>query len=134
MNQFLFEKKTLIFFFVILALYHLLGLIYSLYYIFWWYDVLAHFGGGVLTAMIFWRFFKNKISGLSAIFQFLFLVSFVALIGVFWEFFEKFLDSFFKFNYQGDVNDTLLDLAMDILGGFFVGIFGFSQGFKNFRS
>jgi len=134
MNQFLLEKKTLIFFFVILALYHLLGLIYSLYYIFWWYDILAHFGGGILAAIIFWRFFKNRISGISTIFQFLFLVSFVSLIGVLWEFFEKFLDFFFKFNYQGDVNDTLLDLAMDILGGFFVGIFGFGWNSKIFRS
>ncbi|MFB6182236.1 MAG: hypothetical protein ABEJ24_05070 [Candidatus Magasanikbacteria bacterium] len=86
---------------------------------FW--SVISHFLGGAATAWSFWllacnfhSYFNLKIES-SLIFS-LFLVSITALVGVLWEFWEWSVDFYFSLGFLGDVNDTLFDLFMDLVG------------------
>lgn len=84
-----------------------------------------HFLGGVMVAAIFIILAKEKFllielptgyfPGLLAI------ASFVALIGVFWEFYEYLLD-YFLYIYQMQLSDTLSDLFFDLFGGILSGL------------
>jgi hypothetical protein len=50
----------------------------------------------------------------------LFVVTcFVAFVAVLWEFYELIVLVFFDLKYILGIEDTLLDLAMGLLGGFF---------------
>lgn len=86
-------------------------------------DMLMHFGGGVLVASLFFVFLEirplpikvpeNKLTFL------LFAVSFAALIGVFWEFYEYLTGLLLNLTFpEMDLADTLSDLFFDIAGGF----------------
>jgi uncharacterized membrane protein YagU involved in acid resistance len=87
---------------------------------FWWVDMLLHFLGGVMVASIFFILAEKKfplielpvgyLAGVLAV------VSFVVLIGVFWEFYEYLLD-YFLYVHQMELPDTLSDLFFDFLGG-----------------
>src|SRR3989344_6403685 len=85
------------------------GLIYRLNYIFWWYDVVAHFLGGAWTALAAFVFLHNSKNAKTL----LFVLGIVALVGIAWEFAEFFVDRYiFKsgFTYlSGVYEDTLSD-------------------------
>lgn len=78
--------------------------------LFWWFDNLMHFLGGVMVASLFFSFFKNRHA------NWVMIISFVALIGLFWEFYEYWNDRFWLAN-QMKLDDTLSDLFFDLLGG-----------------
>jgi len=84
-----------------------------------WIDQVSHFSGGFWAAIffvaLFFRFSELQKFSLFLENKFLALVlilSFVALIGISWEFFE------FVFNVIGDLPDTMNDLFLDLVSGF----------------
>lgn len=91
----------------------------------WWVDIVLHFLGGFwvfVLARYILEHYGNEITGNHKnIVTFFAFISFVAFVGVCWEFFEFVLDRYitFKgFTYLPLVfEDTLLDLLTDILGG-----------------
>ncbi len=101
--------------YVILTL-HLSALYFYWYWMFWWYDILLHFLGGLWlagTALWFLQYIRQK--QMSQIKQYLFPVGIVIIIGLGWEIFEFSLDTFIIFQ-TNDIIDTMSDLGMDIAG------------------
>lgn len=104
-----------------------IGAFYSLHFIFWWYDAVAHFFGGAWVMSLAF-FLKNKLKieaqNLNGVVLFVAMIGAVALVGVLWEFFELILDRYIMhtgFTYFPRVfEDTLSDLLMDLLGGAFM--------------
>lgn len=88
------------------------------------WDQLMHFFGGVWMATIFLYFFKNR-PRLFDIYQnrwltAFFALSFVALAGIVWEFFEYAVGFILLDNWVGTADwglDTLRDLFLDLSGG-----------------
>ena len=102
--------------YIILSL-HLLALYFYWYWVFWWYDILLHFLGGLWlggTALWFLRYVKNeKHSTVATIYFFPLLITII--VGLSWELFEFSLDTFIIFQ-TNDIIDTMSDLGMDIVG------------------
>jgi len=117
----MFSLKAIIVFLVIILILHGVALINNLYWLLPWFDIPMHLLGGFWVAMFFGylnrKFFKLPNFWSAA----LLTISFVALFGVLWEFFEFFLNhlSFLqKFgDFQGDLADTMGDLFFGLLGG-----------------
>ena len=89
-----------------------------------------HFLGGVLMAILFLHFLEThgEFSSLRGkwLAVLVLTVSFAALAGVLWEFYEFGLDLvFLKTNVfheaQPSLEDTMADLFLDLLGGLFLG-------------
>ena len=121
-------KKAWIVIALVLA-FHTLGLVFSLYDVFEWYDIPMHIGGGVamgalalaichegiedvkfkgaLERHLKWWFIPGMVLG------------FVALIGVLWELHEWALDLILPTDVlrQPNLPDTMLDFINDLLGG-----------------
>jgi len=109
--------------------FHILATVNYWYQTYAWLDMSMHFLGGfwvALTATALISNFQFPISNeiLKQKFLSLFIVilSFVALVGVLWEFFEFGYDVFiFSKGYSGalqqGVGDTMSDLFFDLLGG-----------------
>lgn len=126
-------KKFLVISFLLIALIHIPALIYDWYYKIWWLDTPMHiFGGwwvGTLFLFLIQNFekFKNlfrdiyKISLENIIIVTCYL-GFVILIGVFWEYFEFFMDVIILKKYSYNLApgyilfDTLKDLGNDLVG------------------
>lgn len=108
----------------VFAFHLLLIAIFNIYLVWPWFDIPMHFIGGVaiaLTALMSIKHLqKTKHLGHAhPAFKFLIVVSLVSLAAVLWEFAEFALDSFTVTNWQGDINDTLFDLLMGLVGGAF---------------
>lgn len=90
---------------------------------FWWYDMVLHFLGGVMVAMILLYYAEKWPSFIQLpgnwFVRFIFVVSFVALIGVLWEFYEYALDYVFR-SFDLQLSDTLSDLFFDLFGASFI--------------
>ncbi len=114
--------KIIVSFLVFLLFIHIFASIAHLYWLIDWVDMPMHFLGGFWVAMVFFylnqKFFKIQNFWTTVIMT----LSFVALIGVFWEFFE-FLYDFFIFSkeyfgvFQRGISDTMSDLFFDLIGG-----------------
>ncbi|MDO8429872.1 MAG: hypothetical protein Q7S73_00715 [bacterium] len=101
-----------------------------------WFDNVMHFLGGAVTAQIFLSFLENRrkfidFSLSNNLVNILVAISFVALIGVLWEFYEYlngyiFLQLLANAPIAMELSDTLLDLFSDLLGGAAVAIMYFS--------
>ncbi|MCX6702618.1 MAG: hypothetical protein NTW60_02015 [Candidatus Wolfebacteria bacterium] len=115
---------------------HIIAMANYLYWTIWWFDIPMHFMGGILLAMIFFRFVKPEliITHSSFLITILLAVSFAAFLGILWEFFEFIWASYFTnggleslsvFQSRGiDIyRDTLKDLFFDLLGGFGFAVF-----------
>lgn len=107
----------------VLALTHLAAEQFSLYWTYWWFDVLTHFLGGAwlgLASLWLWYFsghFGTRMPTRRAVL----IALFAGLsIGLLWEVYEysvwQFLGTGLPNNY---VADTLGDLAMDVVGALF---------------
>lgn len=122
-------KKILIAFLVALFIFQTASIVFSLYWRFPWIDNFAHFWGGATAGMgmIWWTFYSAKMSPttkeLPRVYTFVAVLGFVALAGVFWEFYELIADRLItKNNYisilqSGGLVDTMKDLFVDLLGG-----------------
>lgn len=122
-------RKILIAFLVALFVFQVSSIIFSLNWRFPWIDNLAHFWGGAVAGMvmIWWTFCSVKTSpktkDLPKFYSFVAMLGFVALVGIFWEFYELAIDRLItKNNYisilqAGGLIDTMKDLFVDLLGG-----------------
>ena len=112
-------------FFICIFTYRWIGLKYELFFMFWWYDVVAHFLGGiwvVALALSLKKIFYFEIQGAYGGWALLvFVLGMVILAGVFWEWWEFVSDRYIfytNFTYLPNVfEDTLKDLLVDLLGG-----------------
>ena len=126
----IFSLKIIVYFLIAFLFLHIFATIYHLYWLFPWFDIPMHFLGGFLLAIIFfyfWRFahisIGTGVSSVPNVFVALVLtLGFVALIGVFWEFYE-FLRDFYLLTggkisvFQNSFADTVKDLFFDLVGG-----------------
>lgn len=132
-------KKTflflvMIFFVNILGLYHRWYLDYS------WFDQVLHFSGGFLMAMLLAAYLKDHLLNNSKLKNTLIILGVVSFMGVTWEFAEYIASIVlspiiynqfaFKTYFIGDLNDTINDLLMDIVGA---GVFSFVLHFIRSR-
>jgi len=101
-----------------------LGIVFNAFNVYVWLDIPMHFLGGLAiayTTFLFLRFFKEeKMIEIKSMFVLiLIIVSLVVFVAVLWEFYEFLLKYFFDINTQPSLEDTLTDLFMGFLGGFF---------------
>ena len=92
------------------------------------FDKVMHFLGGFVIAWLLWNLFYTDLKKLSWFSFIFFLMSGVIFIGVLWEFTEyvsgvylsnaqsPILSIFYRYFHGGDLLDTLLDLAIDMVG------------------
>ena len=124
---------------ITIFLINLIGLFYG-WYDFPWFDTALHYLGGFFVALLFFNYLKKHFIPGSKAGNALILVGSVALIGVVWEFAEYIASQTLvepvqaafgiKTYFMGDLDDTVTDLLMDILGAMTVtGIL-----FKNLHS
>lgn len=112
---------------LIIAL-HIFFLIIGNYYKIWWADIVLHFSGGFLVGLfVIWFIFnysnlpieKNRLPFYIVLIS---ALSFAALIGVLWEFYEFILDKITGYKthsiivLQENLKDTMSDLMFDLLG------------------
>lgn len=112
----------------IIGILHILAEKFYLYWVFWWFDILMHFLGGVwvgflaLWFLFFSGFVYKNINSPSKVKIFLMTIATVILVGALWEVFEFYAGlMLFEPNYSFD---TSLDMVMDTLGGVFAFIYG----------
>ena len=119
--------KRAILFLTIIFLTNLVGMYYG-FYNFWWFDTSLHFLGGFFVAMLMAHYLglRTKDLELSPLKTTLVVVGAVSFIGVIWEFseyaaaqtlIEPLYNNFdIRAYFIGDLDDTIQDLLMDILG------------------
>lgn len=111
---------------IILA-FHMLFLMIGNFYKIWWADIALHFSGGIFVGLFTIWFIFNKTNlpiqkeKLPFYIVFILVISFTALIGVLWEFYEFILDQITGYKssimvMQENLKDTMSDLLMDLLG------------------
>jgi hypothetical protein len=104
--------------------------LYSLLYPY--YDKFAHFVSSVTVAVLAFvsillinRFSCTKLARWQIFF---YILIFTMAIGAFWEIYEYLMDTFFSTYLtkplQHGLDDTMVDLIIDLFGGFVVGLFG----------
>jgi len=117
-----FKLLKYILFPAIVFLVSLIFLFTGLYSSFPWLDIPLHFIGGFAVGSMFFFFLKyfesHKFLRLNKLFLIIFVVSLVALTTVVWEFYEFLLTFFTGLSFQGSLEDTMLDFALGIFGGF----------------
>lgn len=106
---------------------HVVALWNSWYFTYPWIDIPLHFAGGAFAAVLFFWLFGAKINALPYMAQLVLALSFTALIGVLWEFFEFLFDVFvsskgYAYVAQISAADTISDLFVDLVGGLSVWI------------
>ncbi len=119
-NSFL-TYKTFSFLLALVAFLYFSSIFSGFYWKNPWVDIPLHFLGGLSVALFGIIYFKNEIEKLNLLSAVVFILGFSGLIGIFWEFFEWGLDTFFKAKInQASVSDTLGDLLMDLLGSILI--------------
>ena len=118
-------KKALIFL-TIIFFSNLIGIYYGMYMT-WWFDMSHHFLGGFFVSMLIFHYLSG-VKTSSKLKDYLIIIGAVSFIGVVWEFAEYLASQTlieplythfgFRAYFIGDLDDTINDLLMDILGGF----------------
>ena len=113
---------------------------YQLYLNYSWFDQILHFSGGFFIAMFFSIYLKDHLFENSKLKNTLIILGVASFIGVTWEFAEYIANLVLSpviYNafairtyFMGDLNDTVNDLLMDILGA---GLFSFALHFLRSR-
>lgn len=86
--------------------------VYPAYYYWNGTDVLMHTAGGAAMACIAWSIWPQKTDWR----RFLAMLGFVALIGIFWEWYEFLSDQLVGTLTQPGLADTMADFLCDLLG------------------
>lgn len=117
----------------LLLITHLINVANNWYRTITWVDIPQHFGAGVLAALTFYWLsyrFRNALNlERNPSFTLLLVLSWTALLGVSWEFFEFIHDEmvmFFGLKFQlAQLSnfDTMKDLFNDLMGGLALTIF-----------
>lgn len=98
-----------------IALLQFLATTFFLYWVWWWFDIVMHFLGGVfIGSSMLWLIRYEVPVGIRHRIP-IFLTTFLGVlaVGVLWEVFEYVTGLYAAVNYT---LDTTLDLAMDIVG------------------
>ena len=131
MDKILNDLKTILEFFIfpIFVLFaHIFLILFSNFYeLFPWFDIPMHFLGGIAVGYSYFLILqylqrKNYLR-INSIIRVVFIFALVSLTAMFWEFFEYFAGHLTGFVLQGDLDDTILDLIMGMLGGLVSAIF-----------
>ena len=124
--------KKAIFVLATIFISNLVGMYFGMY-MYWWFDMIHHFLGGFFVAMLMVHYLKVeelriKNNELGIIKKCLIMVGVVSFIGVIWELAEylasqTLIEPMYKYfqikaYFIGDLDDTINDLLMDILGAF----------------
>lgn len=118
--------KTITILFFLIATFHILAVINHWYWKFPWIDIPAHVTGGIWLGMIFFYFIypRLQITNYQLPITIFLAVSFVALLGVLWEFYEFSYDFFISKSLYFGNNfliekriDVIKDLFFDLVGG-----------------
>lgn len=106
---------------------HAPAMVFDWYFYFWWYDVIMHFLGGLAAGfggVAVWHFlFSGTSLGKTwrlVVAEALFVLGWVALIGIAWEWTEAFVGYRQVTSLgmaQPGLLDTMLDFYFDLLGG-----------------
>jgi hypothetical protein len=109
---------------IFILLLHVIAIVNSWYWVYTWLDIPMHFLGGFWLAVVFFYFVNPRLQIINykLLITLISALGFVALVGVFWEFFEFLCDVFiFSKGYlevaQQGTADTMSDLFFDLLGG-----------------
>ena len=118
-------KRSLIFLVSIFVV-NLVGLYYQWYLVYPWFDQTLHFLGGSFIAMLMANYLSEYFVNKNTLKNLLIIVGVTVFIGVAWEFAEYIANQtliepvyiYFKVHayFMGDLDDTVSDLLMDILG------------------
>lgn len=102
------------------------GFYYGWYLDHFWFDMILHFGGGFFVAMFMADYLKEYFSNGTKLKNLLIILGATVFAGVVWEFAEyianqTLIEPTYKYlgiraYFMGDINDTINDLVMDILG------------------
>jgi hypothetical protein len=105
---------------------HIFATYYHWYWTIWWLDIPMHLAGGFLIGMLTLLYVERHrvehFSRLIFLEKFFLVLGVAALIGIFWEFYEFFMDVFFLkhqlalYLTQLGAVDTMKDLADDLMG------------------
>lgn len=117
-------SSMLLMFLVLIAITHFLGLLFRLYWEFWWYDIPLHLAGGAWLGLLFIYLFGERLAFLdmhqNLFSAFWLLIGFTALVGIGWEVYEYILDHTVlagtSFRAYGTFGAALKDFVNDILG------------------
>jgi len=103
---------------ILVAVLHQTALSLGLYWTVEWLDILMHFLGGVLIALITLLFIYDKkfvsFSNHHPILMFFFALTFVLIIGLAWELWELYMG---MSDIKTDAVDSGIDIVMDTIGG-----------------
>lgn len=125
----MFEKRFFVGTIVFIGILHLFATLFHWYFFLWWYDVMMHAFGGFamgIAAVLFWRWVgvKNLHPHAEFFARLVFVIGFVAIIGICWEWMEALCDVW-VFPAPDPVHatqlglvDTMLDLYFDLFGAF----------------
>lgn len=121
-----------------IAILYVAGFLFRWNYSLWWYDLLLHFLGGMWVAIAAKKFLIRPIGQIGRIGP-IFLVAFVALVGVTWEIYEFTIDELFfeeraLWRAQEGNTDTMTDLMMDLVGGAVVSFYLTYRSYRSDRS
>ena len=124
MNKILSDLKTIAWFFifpVLVLIVHFFLLFFNVYEIFPWFDMPIHFLGGMVVSVTYFLTLKylqgENYLMLNNIARVIFVFALVSLTAVFWELFEFSLTYLTGLGLQGNLDDTMLDLFLGMLGG-----------------
>lgn len=114
-------KSTTFFLFlitsVILAIAHSFAVMFSLYWVYLWFDIPMHFLGGIVVALGFLSLTRVHVRH-TLIHGLVLTAGVVLVVGIGWEVFEHMTNTIALERSQGTlVRDTIGDLVVDVLGG-----------------
>jgi hypothetical protein len=118
---------------LVLGVHYASAWVIGIYAIFPHFDVPVHFVGGVSVAFLFRATFAALPTSLvqgrgRAVLEATFVMGLTSVAAVFWEFFEFLSDRYLGSRMQVGLPDTLLDLAMGVLGGLVVVLVAWARG------
>lgn len=126
------NRLVILFLFGILFL-NTVGLGFKFYELFWWYDVVLHFLGGALIALVVINWPKFNKQFLAKYQKIIFVLIIVLIVGLAWEVMEQILEGILYIKYYegmvlkelnaGATPDSFSDLVMDFVGGLVVSFF-----------
>jgi hypothetical protein len=116
------STKTVVISLVSILLFHVLAVFFGLYS-YSWINYALHLLGGAWATMLFFLLFDHfigehaKHQTTEKIKILIIAVSFVTLLGVFWEAHEFLLSEYFSLYLQKSVGDVIGGILVDIFGG-----------------
>jgi len=110
---------TLFFVLLAVAVIHLLGLAFFLYWRIWWLDIFNHFGGGFwVGGMVLWgyqRLFPSFSQNTSRVAFITLAILGAFVVGIWWEIYEVLIGSILLPSEEY-FSDTIIDLIADTVG------------------